>query len=209
MDIRYHGDLKDVVLIEVGDHGDIDKKINIIKEMTDQSFSYVSVKVDDWNEELSPWKADPVFGKDGFGDGALRTLEALREEVSDKLRDNTLILGGYSLAGLFALYSAYECDVFKGVVAASPSVWFPGFMDHVKDRKINAEAVYLSLGNKEEKTRNPILSTVGDCIRELNEMYLNDERLQCVLEWNEGNHFKDHELRMAKGFAWMLNVLKR
>ena len=27
----------------------------------------------------------------------------------------------------------------------------------------------------------------------------------CVLEWNEGNHFKEPDLRTAKGFAWLLN----
>ena len=29
--------------------------------------------------------------------------------------------------------------------------------------------------------------------------------IPCVLEWNEGNHFKEPELWTAKGFAWLLN----
>ena len=31
--------------------------------------------------------------------------------------------------------------------------------------------------------------------------------IKTTLEWNEGNHFKDPEVRMAKGFAWVINNL--
>lgn len=71
-------------------------------------------------------------------------------------RDKTFIIGGYSLAGLFALWAAYQTDTFKAVAAASPSIWFPGFVDFMKDREIHTKRVYLSLGDKEEKTRIPL-----------------------------------------------------
>ena len=58
--------------------------------------------------------------------------------------------------------SAYQTDVFKGVAAASPSMWFPGFSDYMKEQDIKAKTVYLSLGDKEEKTRNPVMTTVAD-----------------------------------------------
>ena len=34
---------------------------------------------------------------------------------------------------------------------------------------------------------------------------LTDSGKECVLEWNEGNHFKDPDLRTAKAFAWLMN----
>lgn len=34
-------------------------------------------------------------------------------------KDRTYIIGGYSLAGLFALWAAYQTDVFCAVAAAS------------------------------------------------------------------------------------------
>ena len=32
------------------------------------------------------------------------------------------------------------------------------------------------------------------------------EEVQCALEWNQGGHFKDPVLRIAKAFAWVLNT---
>ncbi len=113
-------------------------------------------------------------------------------------------IGGYSLAGLFALWAAYQTDFFTGVAAASPSIWFPGFVDHMRAGKINADRVYLSLGNREAKTRNPVMATVADCI-EISFDLLRKQGVTSVLEWNEGNHFKDADIRTAKAFSWVLN----
>ncbi|MBQ1522553.1 MAG: hypothetical protein IIZ74_07310, partial [Erysipelotrichaceae bacterium] len=95
-------------------------------------------------------------------------------------------------------------DVFRGTAAVSPSMWFPGFADYMKENEITADKVYLSLGNREEKTRNPVMSTVGDRIREANDL-LKQKEVNCTLEWNEGNHFREHDIKTAKGFVWLLN----
>ena len=118
-------------------------------------------------------------------------------------QNKTYIIGGYSLAGLFALWAAYQTDAFKGVAAASPSVWFPGFVEYMKENSIRADSVYLSLGDKEEKTRNPVMSTVGDRIRETYGL-LKECGINTILEWNQGNHFKDADIRTARAFAWVL-----
>ena len=73
----------------------------------------------------------------------------------------------------------------------------------MKGHPLQTEAVYLSLGDKEEKTRNPVMRTVGDCVREAH-AYLSENGMRTVLEWNPGNHFKEPDLRMAKGFAWLI-----
>ena len=146
-----------------------------------------AVKVGDWNQDLTPWPADPVFGKIGFGDGAQKTLDMLLGEVLPQLAEELPNVGenlpntgkqlpnvvenvpnvgkpyicGYSLAGLFALWAAYETDAFAGAAAVSPSVWYPGWLDYAGKNKIKVPEVYLSLGMKEEKTRNRVMSTVG------------------------------------------------
>ncbi len=118
------------------------------------------------------------------------------------LGENTkLCLGGYSLAGLFALWTATKTELFTGVAAASPSVWFPGWPDYVQEHPILAKRVYLSLGDREERTKNPVLAAVGDRIRALHES-LREEHTT-VLEWNPGNHFRDSEGRTAKAFSWV------
>ena len=115
-------------------------------------------------------------------------------------------IGGYSLAGLFALWAAFQTDKFEGVAAASPSIWFPGFIDYMKDHEIKTGKVYLSMGDKEEKTRNPVMATVGDCIRKAH-AFLGSRGTDIILEWNRGNHFKEFDLRTAKAFAWALNSI--
>lgn len=73
----------------------------------------------------------------------------------------------------------------------------------MQDNEILADAVYLSLGDREERTRNPVMSQVGNAIRRA-EAVLTGAGKDCVLEWNKGNHFKDPDLRTAKAFAWLL-----
>ena len=128
-------------------------------------------------------------------------------ELSDRKLTIPIVLGGYSLAGFFALWAAYQTDRFEAVMAASPSVWFPGWLGYAETYKPKANAIYLSLGSKEEKTRHPVMRTVGDCIRRQAEL-LEAGQISHVLEWNPGNHFLDADLRCAKGFSWCLRHLK-
>lgn len=99
-----------------------------------------------------------------FGGGAAETLEKILALCTDP--GKTYYIGGYSLAGLFALWAAYQTDRFSGVAAASPSVWFPGFSAYMREHRMKTGTVYLSLGDREEKTRNPVMAQVGACIRD-------------------------------------------
>ena len=205
----------DTLLIQMVDDHDlevIESEVAHIRELTGgQDFCLKAVRVHSWNHDLSPWEAPAVFGDENFGDGAAETLQFLLNEVlpepalaADAAATPTRIfLGGYSLAGLFALWAGYQTDRFDGIAAASPSVWFPGFTEYMKGHKIHASRVYLSLGDREERTRNPVMARVGDAIREAEEV-LKGAGVGCVLEWNKGNHFKQPDLRTAKAFAWIM-----
>ena len=77
-------------------------------------------------------------------------------------------------------------------------------MDYCKSNPPQTGAVYLSLGDKEEKTRNPVMATVGESIKCLySDLMVSG--VPCTLEWNEGNHFRNPDIRMAKGFSWLLD----
>ena len=180
----------------------LEAQTETIRSMTEKDFMLLAICVEDWNRDLSPWEAEPVFGKEGFGGQAPRLLHEILSVCRDESK--TYYIGGYSLAGLFALWASYQTDVFDGVAAVSPSVWFPGFGEFMKKGRPGCEAVYLSLGNREEKTKNPVMATVGDCIRE-GQALLTEQGIDVTLEWNEGNHFRDTDIRTAKGFAWLLN----
>ena len=191
------------ILIQMVDDHDlavIHNEVKTIKEATDD-FYLIAIKVRDWNADLSPWKAPAVFGNEDFGDGAGETLKEVLKLCQDSSKN--YYIGGYSLAGLFALWASCRTERFAGVAAASPSIWFPGFVEYMKENRPRCSTVYLSLGDKEEKVRNPVLSGVGDCIRETYTL-LREQGVNCMLEWNKGNHFREPDIRTAKAFMWVL-----
>ena len=173
-------------------------------------FLFAAIPVESWNDALSPWKSPAVWGKQGFGGKAADTLRFLTEQVIPTLEQQfplpenvKIILGGYSLAGLFALWASTQTDLFYGIAAASPSVWFPDWMEFEQQHPIQAQRVYLSLGDKEEHTKNTVMAAVGDNIRALHSR-LAECGADCTLEWNSGGHFKNADLRTAKAFRWVM-----
>jgi len=178
----------------------MDEEADRIRKLAGADFRLLAVRVN-WFQDLSPWPAPPVSGSIPFGDGAERTLAEILKLTGQP--GKRYVLGGYSMGGLFALWAACRSEAFSAVAAASPSVWFPGFTDYMTSRGIRTGRVYLSLGDREEKTRNPVMAAVGDRIREIH-AWLQAQSVPCLLEWNRGNHFADLEERMAKGFAWAM-----
>lgn len=192
-------------LIQTVDEHDLellDKEVEAIRQLTDMPFILVAFQVENWNRELSPWEAPAVFGKDNFGSGAKSTLSYITENLIPYIKAEyagiaDFYLGGYSLAGLFSLWAGYQTDIFKGVAGVSPSVWFPDWDSFISSNQMKVPRTYLSLGDKEEKTKNKVMATVGERIKMQYEKLDNS----CVLEWNSGNHFVDSDKRTAKGFA--------
>ena len=177
-------------------------------------FLFAAIPVKSWNNELSPWEAPAVWGKESFGGNAADTLRFLTEQVIPTLKKQfalpgnvRIILGGYSLAGLFALWASTQTDLFYGIAAASPSVWFPGWMEFEQQHPMQAQRVYLSLGDKEEHTKNAVMAAVGDNIRALHSQ-LTVRGVDCTLEWNSGGHFKNADLRTAKAFRWVMEDIR-
>ena len=194
-------DAETLLIQPVDDHdlAVIESEVGAIRKLAGEDFCLKAVKVKRWNHDLSPWKAPAVFGNEDFGDGAAEMLAGILSLVEE---GRCAVIGGYSLAGLFALWAGYQTDAFSGIAAASPSVWFPGFTEYMAQHRIQAHRVYLSLGDREERTRNPVMARVGECIREAKDL-LEGQEIPCCLEWNEGNHFKDPDIRTAKAFAWV------
>ncbi|MDT3389657.1 MAG: alpha/beta hydrolase, partial [bacterium] len=89
--------------------------------------------------------------------------------------------------------------------SASGSFWFPGFLEFASSREFvgKPEKLYLSLGDAEARTRNPVMATVQDNTEKLAVLY-RGRGLDTVFELNPGNHFKDPALRMAKGIRSIL-----
>lgn len=177
----------------IGEHNleTLNQRVKTYKENIEIPFSYLALQVEDWNRDLSPWTCL------NFGEGAQDTYQKLLEEVK-KVKADTYILVGYSLAGLFSLWVGYQTCFFDYIVACSPSVWFPEWDTYMKEHTFQAKQVYLSLGTKEHKTKHPYMREVKKRI------ILVQELLQCPLEMNPGNHFQDVDQRILKGIQSIL-----
>lgn len=204
-----------VLLVQPADDSDMrgmDALTEHVRTNSEVPFALAVLPVRDWNMDLSPWEAPPVFGNHAFGSGAAETLRYIEEVlIPGALRktglsgDAPVVLGGYSLAGLFSLWASYQTDRFAAVCAASPSVWFPGWMDYAENNAPKAGYIYLSLGDKEEKAKNPVMAAVGDCMRRQYALLGGGGCENVTLEWNAGNHFKEADIRTAKGFVRCLD----
>ncbi len=203
-----------LLLQPVDDHDleGMDSEVETLRGLTSKPFSLLTVKVGSWEQDLTPWNAPAVFGKVPFGDGASETLRFYLEQLLPALTAQGIyrpaemrpLLGGYSLAGLFALWAGYQTEVFCGIAAVSPSVWYKDWTDYATANVPQTKAVYLSLGDKEEKARNQVMASVGNAIRRQDAL-LAEQGISHTLEWNAGNHFVEADLRMAKGFCWLMN----
>ena len=76
-------------------------------------------------------------------------------------------------------------------------------MEFAQQHPIQAQCIYLSLGDREERTRNATMAAVGDNIRTLHHELVARGK-NCTLEWNNGGHFKDADLRTARAFRWAM-----
>lgn len=114
------------LLLQPVDKRDLDslsEEASMIEAGTDRSFVFCAFAVDDWNRDLSPWEAEPVFGDEPFGCCAGETLSKIGDVIIPQIRSAApeagsipIILGGYSLAGLFSLWCGYETDAFDVIV---------------------------------------------------------------------------------------------
>ena len=114
-------------------------------------------------------------------------------------------IAGYSLAGLFALYAAYRTDAFSRVGSMSGSLWFPGIKEYITSHepKRQPDCIYFSLGDKESKTRNPMIKNVRQNTEEICSFY-KAKGITAVFQMNPGNHYDHAAERTAAGICWLL-----
>ena len=106
------------LLIQPVDEHDVElleREVSLISAAVSTPFILAAFLVEDWNRDLSPWDAPPVFGRQPFGHGAPETLAFVERdlipavtETCGALETIPVVLGGYSLAAFFALWSVYQ-----------------------------------------------------------------------------------------------------
>ena len=176
-------------------------------------FALVAISDLAWNHDMAPWDSPAAFKKgEPFIGGADNYLQLLVEEIIPRAEKELAEppvwrgIAGYSLAGLFALYAIYRTDVFSRVGCMSGSLWFPGFKEYIfsHEPKSRPDCIYFSLGDKEAKTRNPILKTVQENTEEIWAFY-QSKGIDTVFQLNPGNHFVQGIERTVAGIQWLLS----
>ncbi len=171
----------------------------------------------DWNDDLSPCPQEPLFkGEAGFGGGGAQFLKRIENEIMPEtlgvlsLENRApLIIAGYSLAGLFALYALHQSALFDCACAVSASFWYGRFVDFAKSTGFvkKPRCIILSIGGKEKKTRHPLLKTGQDRMEELASFY-GQLGIETLTRVDEGNHFFESDQRLLRSLKQCLASLQ-
>lgn len=177
------------------------------------AFTLVAIHNLDWDHDMAPWDSPPIFkSAQPCTKGADQYLELLMGTIlptaEKKLPEEPRWRGiaGYSLAGLFAVYAIYQTDVFSRVGSISGSLWFPGIKEYVVSHTVKRrpDCMYFSLGDKESKTRNPVLQTVQQNTQEIQAFY-QAQGIDTIFQLNPGNHYHQAVERTAAAIGWLLS----
>ncbi len=176
-------------------------------------FSLAAISKLNWDHDMTPWYMGPISKHDtSCTGGADDYLELLLGEIlpeAEKVLPGPPAwrgIAGYSLAGLFAVYSLYKTDVFSRAASMSGSFWFEGFPEFVRshEMKRKSDCMYFSLGDKESSTDNPILNVVQHNTGEI-ESLCRANGIHTAFVLNSGNHYQACNQRTAAGICWILN----
>ena len=115
-------------------------------------------------------------------------------------------VAGYSLAGLFATWTALNSSAFSRIASASGSLWYPDFAHFTTETPLACpiDCAYFSLGSKEAKTPSRLLRNVATGTDEVVAAF-RSKGVPTQFESNPGNHFKEPALRMARGITWAIS----
>lgn len=180
-------------------------------KMTNRDFVLAAISGLNWGHDMTPWEVPAIPHGDPCTGGAGDYIENLRQEIIPDILSRLdftpsfTAIAGYSLAGLFALYCCYKTDIFDRVISVSGSLWYPGFMDFVGSNEMlkRPDKMYISLGDKEAKTRIKMMQPVRENTDELVRLY-KEAGIDLTYEINPGNHFTDVIRRTAKGIRAVL-----
>lgn len=185
----------------------------LLQEGGCRDLSLVTVSGLAWDHDMAPWDIPPISEKGtpctgGAGDHLKLLLDQILPEAEKALPGIPSWRGiaGYSLAGLFAVYSIYQTDVFSRVASMSGSLWFPGIKEYILSHTPlkKPDCMYFSLGDRERRTRNRLMRCVQENTEAIHGFY-QAQGIDTVFQLQPGNHFQNSVERTVAGIRWMLD----
>lgn len=171
--------------------------------------SIVVIEDVNWNDDLTPWPAEGVFKKaKPFGGKAKSFLNKLTNEIIPEtekdlgVEDAERTLLGVSLSGLFAVWSAFNTDIFSNIVSISGSLWYEGFVAWMKEQTPSPqlEKVCMLLGEKENNAKEKRMATVEERTQTAANILQEKTHASVTFELVEGTHFSPIMPRMERAF---------
>ena len=156
----------------------------------------------DWNGDLSPWPAPKVFrGEEDFSGGADRFAVERKAGLTVSHR----MMAGISMSGLFALYMGTKKDSLEAIASISGSLWFDGFVDYLKAHPLSSgiKKIYLSLGDKEKRVRNPRMAKVEEDTLAVRDIIAKEGK-EVLYQANRGNHFVHGAERLEEAVRYLM-----
>ena len=188
-----------------------DEIARALSELGGVNLTLAAVSGLEWNSEMTPWPMPVLFKKEPpFEGGADKYLQTLTQQIAPAVLAKTgdaawLGIAGYSLGGLFALYSLYKTPMFTRVASVSGSLWYKDFRkfalgSHLAGRP---ERAHLSIGDRESMSKNEYLKTALDATCEI-AAHFEKLGVGSKFELNPGNHYADEIGRAVKALAWLV-----
>lgn len=160
-----------------------------------------------WNDDLTPWPAEGVFKKaKPFGGKAAAFLERLTHEIVPEMErdlgieDAERTLLGVSLSGLFAVWAAFNTDVFTNIISLSGSLWYDNFVEWMQEQtpSLQLKRVCMLLGEKEKNSKEKRMATVEERTLAAADILKAKSQATVVFELVEGTHFSPILPRMER-----------
>ena len=169
--------------------------------------SIVVIEDVNWNDDMTPWPAIGVFKKaKPFGGRAASFLNKLTNEIIPNTErelgienaERTLL--GVSLSGLFAVWAAFNTDVFANIISISGSLWYDGFIEWMKEQTPSSrlKKVCMLLGEKEKNAKEKRMATVEERSLAAADILKEKSQATVTFELVEGTHFSPILPRMER-----------
>lgn len=211
----YRSNVKDATTIYFLDGDQFEEPFNHWIRKNQPALNFVLINANNRTDDYTPWplQASENMPMDFGGKAAehlsffaTHVIPFCESEYGFASSAEKRVIGGYSLGGLFSLYAAVSTDLFGTVLSCSSSLWYPDFLDYLKEHPFKAAypKLYMSVGEQEGTTATNLTATQTVNTLALKEFYepkFEPNDFKFILE--EGNHGKNISGRAWRAIEWI------
>ena len=211
----YRSNVKDATTIYFLDGDQFEEPFNHWIRKHQPALNFVLINANNRTDDYTPWplQASENMPMD-FGGKAAEHLSFFETHVIPFCESEygftssaeKRVIGGYSLGGLFSLYAAVNTDLFGTVLSCSSSLWYPDFLDFLKEHPFKSAhpKLYMSVGDQEGTTATNLTATQTSNTIALKDFYepkFLAGDFKFTLE--EGNHGNNISGRAWRAVEWV------